>query len=349
MYRVFGDSEGIRSLFVNNCPERRIIKLGDVYHHDLPHDSIDSARCILAINGIKAESRFKRGLTLASLVSTWTTLFKSKRISELYMLPKFINIKRGQSMLPIYSNRGKTMTRKVNTWVVSQRKQEVPEGNVICILGNNDIEFAHMFTNASNIVAITNDSVQLHMVDLRGHTREHTFTFEELDVMYAYINNAIHYYSEDGVLYIHCFANARSLVHEFDFNVVVSGHHKGYGIFMDAHTSTTIPIVMVDYTCLKDSSQVVPYIDVDNGRIKLYNPVFIQPCLAFCRMFKSLNAIDKLVTYTDPDDNTEYTYHFTCDPSKYIDLDEPIQVASTEVLIDKLLPWFAEHTALGFD
>lgn len=182
----------------------------------------------------------------------------------------------------------------------------------IFIFGNKEVAFVRQLLQPIKIVVGEDNRVIVTYHSFRkydkGAIRVNTYTAAELNVMYTVLNHCRHYYTDNGICYVHCYRNARYL-DSIPFNKIVCGHNKAFGMFKDDEIRGKF-IFMLDYTIVDDEnllpSQV--YFDVNKTRVIMNDDRFFPPAMIDnCRM---ISVSDNMVTtqmgdWIDPANDVE--------------------------------------------
>ena len=230
-YIVYGDIEGEKALFNNvvndleqwkdnitNSISNHIVFLGDLFSMHHIDESIKSIEYLLNYFEIPIKSHITPGSNSNYIYSLFDKLYETKEIYKYKdKYPQFLS-----------SN------PTVNTC-------KKPISPVVFIFGNKEVEFMKMMKysirNTHDLNKQTYNGLNIRsnfIKDIRSTEPMHAFmTYEQLNILYNYLEQCIHYILDDKFLYIHCYMNFIRLPIEGKKEVknIICGHNKGFGIF----------------------------------------------------------------------------------------------------------------------
>lgn len=173
----------------------------------------------------------------------------------------------------------------------------------IFIFGNKDVGFVLQMLKHIKIVTTDEHSLIVTYHSFRhydnGKLCTNIYTSHELNVMWTFISNCRHYYIDNNILYVHCFLNGRKLDPFVQFNKIVCGHHKGFGMLTSSEYNNKY-IFMIDYTVI-DNDMLIPskvYFDVNKSRITMVDDRFFPTTARNCNL---VSISEKMVN--DPNDD----------------------------------------------
>jgi hypothetical protein len=265
---IFGDIEGNETIYENtikcisnNLDNNRFIFLGDIYNFENSTESIKMIENIISYFYQPQKVIFEHDEPV-NVIRLFRSIWKSK------------NLKCCQTNYKQY-------------WK-SRPKNNLPNNSsdfkCLFIYGNKEVEFLYDIVNSKKVSKIVDENNEIKFSVLTKYldTQEKNekeitriYSINELNVMYNYLSNCYNYYIENNILYTHCYFNN---VKFDDIKVVVSGHNKGYGRFIDTRYENLI-VYIVDLTF--HNEQLNNYITCDdNYNFELFNDMLLPKGLS---------------------------------------------------------------------
>lgn len=255
---IFGDIEGNENIYNNtikcineNFNDSKFIFLGDIYNFEKSAESLKMIKNIISYF-YSIEEVINKNSEPLDVIRLFRTVWKRKNLKccktkykQYWKFKPFNNIPNDYS-----------------------------DFKGLFIYGNKEVEFIYDIVNSKKISKSTNNNdVSFSILSEYFDTQEKVekiitriYTHEDLNIMYNYLNHCCNYYITGNVLYTHCYFNNEKFD---DINVVVSGHNKGYGKFIDKKYNG-LTVYIIDLT--SSGVNYNNYISCDNDfNFKLFN------------------------------------------------------------------------------
>ena len=224
---IFGDIEGSEPLFDSTLKtieanisndDVKFIFLGDLYDYDKPNETIAMIDKIMKQLNIPIPEIFSAETKEIEIIRVFRKLWKLKQMKH---YNKF-NIQYLRCKL---------------------KPEQIQPFKHIFIIGNKEVIFVQEIITCEHISKLPDNSFSIPAdykfkrvkegCDPVKHTN-YNLTYEELNIMHAYISNCVNLALIDETLYIHCYINYKYFKDVLNVNRIISGHSKGYGKFVDS-------------------------------------------------------------------------------------------------------------------
>lgn len=281
---IFGDIEGdikpyqstiecLTKHFNNN----RFIFLGDIYDFEKSDASIGMIENILSyffpikedaiINYVNMMNKERNETSFSPTFDNEEITMKT--LDSIHIIRLFRKLWKEKSLKSCQTKQNKQQYWK------SLPKNDAPKYfKYLFIFGNKEVEFIYDLINSKKITKITKGNgetrfmVSVDYFDSRTNEHKETirvYTYHQLNIMFNYLSCCFNYYLDGTTLYTHCYVNHTKFS---KIDIVVSGHNKGYGKFIDTKYNDVI-IYLVDLS--GNNENINNYIIQRNGQFQLFN------------------------------------------------------------------------------
>ena len=179
--------------------------------------------------------------------------------------------------LSIYNNVNKFINNnlKLSNFINSQieNNNAIYNNGIVFLFGNKEIDLIRDLTSFINGVFINNETIKISTVYYFKAKRNEvirTFTKQELNILYTYLNLCKHFIISNKILITHMYINAKALINSeirlIEIEKTISGHNRCFGIYYDVNLPL-LDIHLLDITHEKKKLNLKNYLTIKNDNI----------------------------------------------------------------------------------